>query len=145
MTALLRKRIKRIEAEVTEPVAARSKVAILIEPNEDADRAATRKHEKALAQAMRENEKVIVVSARYTERTEAGEGLVYVPSEVQALMEKLSTAPTTGPRAAGGSDAAWLATIKPVLFGVVGQPRKSTDDEKKVSDEYPDADNPDDL
>lgn len=124
MTALLRKRIKRIEAEVTAPIAARSKVAILFEPDEDADPAARKRHEKALAQAMREHEKVVVVSPRYKERTEAGDCLVYVPTEVQALMEKLATAPTTGPRAAGGSDAAWLATIQPVLFGVMRQAAK---------------------
>jgi len=56
MTALLRKRIKRIEAEVTAPVAARSKVAILTEPDEDAERAQVKRHEKALAQALREHE-----------------------------------------------------------------------------------------
>jgi len=116
MTALLRKRIKRIEAEVAAPVA-RNKVAILTEPDEGADPAETKRHEQALAQALREHEKVIVISARYKERTEAGEGLVYVPTEIQALMEKLSTAPG-GMRTGDGDDSAWLAGIKSVVIGV---------------------------
>lgn len=117
MTALLRKRIKRIEAEVTAPVAARSKVAILTEPSEDAEPADRKRHEKELAQAMREHQKVIVISARYKERTEAGAGLVYVPTEIQALMEKLSTAPS-GARTGDGDDSAWLAGLKSVVIGV---------------------------
>lgn len=117
MTSLLRKRLKRIEAEVTAPVAARSDVAILMEPSEDAEPADMKRHEKELAQAMREHQKVIVISARYKERTEAGEGLVYVPTEIQALMEKLSTAPS-GARTGDGDDAAWLAGLKSVVIGV---------------------------
>ena len=117
MTALLRKRIKRIEAEVTAPVSARNKVAILTEPDEGAESAETKNHDQALAQALREHEKVIVISARYKERTEAGEGLVYVPTEIQALMEKLATVPS-GARAGDGDDSAWLAGLKSVLIGV---------------------------
>ena len=117
MTALLRKRIKRIEAEVTAPAAARSKVTILTEPDEDADPAETKRHEKDLAKARREHEKVIVVSARYKERTEAEDGLVYVPTEIQALMEKLSTAPS-GERTGNRDYSAWIAGLPCRLIGV---------------------------
>lgn len=103
------------------PVAARSQAVILTEPSEDAEPADMKRHEKELAQAMREHQKVIVISARYKERTEAGEGLVYVPCEVRAMMEKLSTAPTTGPRAISGDNAAWLASLKSVVIGVAPQ------------------------
>lgn len=117
MTALLRKRIKRIEAEVTAPVAARSKVTILTEPNEDAEPAEAKRHDQELAQAMHEHEKVIVVSARYKERTEAEDGLVYVPTEIQALMEKLSTTPS-GERTGNRDYSAWIAGLPCRLIGV---------------------------
>lgn len=117
MTALLRKRIKRIEGEVIAPVTPRKTVAILTEPNEVADPAVAKRHDQALAQAMQEHEKVIVISTRYKERTDAGEGLVYVPTEIQALMEKLATTPS-GARAGDGDDSAWLAGLKSVVVGV---------------------------
>lgn len=124
MTALLHKRIKRIETEVTAPVATRSNVAILTEPREGAEPAEVNRHEKELAKAIAKHDKVIVVSTRYSERTAAGDGLVYVPTEIQALIERLSTAQTTGSRTASGDDAAWLASIRPSLVGVAPQAAK---------------------
>lgn len=117
MSAPLRKRIKRIEAEVTAPAAARRKVTILTEPDEDADPAEKKRYEKALAKARREHEKVIVVSARYKERTDAGEGLVYVPTEILALMEKLSTSPS-GARTGNRDHSAWIAGLAGRVIGV---------------------------
>lgn len=120
MTALLRKRLKRIEAEVTTPGEARMNVAILTEPDEEDEPDEMKRYEKALNQAIRDHENVIVISARYKERTEVRGGLVYVPSEIQALIERLSSRPTTRRlRTPNGNDTAWIAGLKSSVFGVV--------------------------
>ncbi len=86
MTALLRKRLKRIEAEVIEPDATeKSHVAILIEPAKSDTAEKWADHRAKLEEAKRTAEMVYVVCFGRKKREEGPGNVIYEPFDIDTI------------------------------------------------------------
>lgn len=93
MTALLRRRIERIEAAVY-GAASTGAAIVLTAPAENATAEAWAQHKQELAKAKGTYGRIIVISDQHNRRQPAGRGVVYVPTELDAALEMATCTPS---------------------------------------------------
>jgi hypothetical protein len=87
MTALLRKRLKRIEAEVIEPVTAGGNVAIVFEPKKADTPEKWAQYQAKLEEAQRTSDQVFVIGMERSTRQQGPGSVIYEPFDPYRLGE----------------------------------------------------------
>lgn len=93
MTTSLVRRIQKIEKLVA-PRRQDQGIVTLFAPKEDAPPEEWSRHRAEIEKARKQKAQVIVVSPAHTKRTPGAPGVMFVPNEFEALVERLSLAPS---------------------------------------------------